>query len=120
MKKLCYSTFIAFWSSVATMLALHALATEQGTKPGAGSADRVYTLAEVQQHNKLDDCWMAIEGNVYDVTAYVDKHPTPPSVLQPWCGAEATEGMRTKGYGNDHSPAAWEMLKDFRIGKLAQ
>lgn len=120
MKKLCYSTFIAFWSSVATMLALHALAADQEVKPAAGGEEKSYTLAEVQQHDTEQDCWMVIEGKVYDITAYVDRHPAPPSVLLPWCGTEATEGMRTKGYGNDHSPAAWELLEQFRIGTLAQ
>lgn len=110
MNKLCYSAFIAFWSSIATLLALHSLAAEHE----AGEA--VYSMADVEPHDTVDDCWLIIEGKVYDVTGYVDRHPAPPSVLAPWCGGEATEGMRTKGYGNDHSPAAWEMLESFRIG----
>lgn len=116
MKKLCYSAFIAFWSSIATILALHALAAEEEKPRG----DRVYTMAEVKPHNSEDDCWLVIEGKVYDVSSYVERHPAPPSVLLPWCGGEATEGMRTKGYGRDHSPAAWELLETFRIGRIEQ
>lgn len=93
MKKLCYSAFIAFWSCVATISALHVLAWEKdGTDPAA--EEKVYTMAEVAQHDSQEDCWLVIEGKVYDVSSYVDKHPAPPSVLVPWCGREATEGMQ--------------------------
>lgn len=119
MKKICYSAFIAFWSSVATMWALHVLAAEEGGATGSPAGQSAYTLAEVAKHDSQQDCWLVIEGEVYDVSSYVDKHPAPPSVLVPWCGKEATEGMRTKGYGRDHSPAAWNMLSNYRVGSLA-
>lgn len=61
---------------------------------------------------------MAIEGGVYDFSGYVLRHPAPPSVLEPWCGREATEGMRTKGDSSDHSARAWRMAERFRIGNL--
>lgn len=115
MKKLCYSAFIAFWSSVATVLALHALATDKkstdSTLPG-------YTLQQLAEHTSREDCWLAIESKVYDVTGYIPQHPAPPGVILPWCGKEATEGMRTKGYGRDHSPNAWKLLQGYLIGNL--
>lgn len=112
--KLTFAAFVAFWASVATVLALSALAPDSV----ASDTDELpeidaETLAE---HASLDDCWMAIEGKVYDFTDYIPKHPTPPSIMAPWCGREATEGMRTKGYGRDHSPAAWAMMDDYLIG----
>ena len=62
---------------------------------------------------------MAIEGYVYDFTSYIPHHPTPAAILTPWCGREATEGMRTKGYGRDHTPAAWSMMSEYLVGVLA-
>ncbi|MEY6432183.1 cytochrome b5-like heme/steroid binding domain-containing protein [Thioalkalicoccus limnaeus] len=79
-----------------------------------------YTLEQVAEHDTLDSCWMAIEGQVYDVTRQIPIHPTTPDVLEPWCGREATEGMRTRGQDEDHSPAAWAMLQIYRIGRLAE
>jgi cytochrome b involved in lipid metabolism len=117
MKKIVFAAFIAFWASVATMLALHAMS------PGSGHSDqdelRQFTLAEVGQHDSLESCWMVIEGKVYDFTNYIPEHPTPPFVMEQWCGREATEGMRTKGYGRDHTPAAWAMMSPYLIGTLA-
>ena len=116
MKQTAFAFFIAFWSSTFTLLAVSVLAPSSV----AADSESVYTLAEVAEHDQLEDCWMVIENNVYDFSAYVPRHPAPPSVLQNWCGQEATEGMRTKGYGNNHSDAAWEMMSEYRIGVLAE
>ncbi len=117
MKKTAFAFFIAFWAYGITLLSLSWLAP-----PGVlaqGESETVYTLAEISRHNQLDDCWMAIEGKVYDFSAYIPMHPTPPQIMAPWCGREATEGMRTKGYGRDHSPVAWQMMEPYQIGVLA-
>ena len=115
MKKLVYSAFIAFWASIATIFALQALATDQSEKPTGISR---ISLVDLAAHSTEKDCWIAVEGKVYDITAYVPSHPVPPAVLLVWCGKEATKGMRTKGYGRDHSPAAWGMLDAYLVGEL--
>src|SRR5690606_40679412 len=122
--KLVFSAFIAFWASITTIFALQALAASQSEKTTAQSekpteAGRI-SLDELAAHSTDKDCWIAVEGKVYDITAYLPSHPVPPAVLLAWCGKEATEGMRTKGYGRDHSPAAWGMLEAYRVGELAQ
>lgn len=114
MKKLCYSAFIAFWSCIATLLAVHALATGE-PPPATGT----YSLVELAAHASGDDCWLAINGKVYDLTGYLPRHPAPAPILQAWCGREASEAMRTKGYGRDHSAAAWQLLDSYLIGELA-
>lgn len=124
MKKLVYTVFIAFWASIATLLVVYALAPAPTTDDERTTSERdepaSYSLAEVAQHDTLEDCWMAIEGGVYDISEYVPRHPAPASVLEPWCGREATEGMRTKGDSSDHSARAWRMAERFRIGNLRQ
>ncbi len=134
MRKLVYTAFVMFWAAISTLLALHWLApgepTLQKTDSRSPSEHAVgetttptFILKEVARHNRLDDCWMAIEGVVYDLTEYVPRHPTRDEVLEPWCGTEATVGMRTKGessdLSSDHSSRAWRMLERYRIGVLA-
>lgn len=114
MNKICYTAFIAFCASIATIVALDMLADE----PDATSDSPSITLEELARHDTLEDCWMAIEAQVYDLTDYVKLHPTPPSILEPWCGIDATKGMRTKGYGRDHSQSAWNALETYRVGTL--
>lgn len=123
MKKVVFATFVAFWSSIATIATLQAMGpTDTPVAPASdtstSAAETTYTLKQVAEHATLDDCWMAIDGAVYDFTAYVPNHPTPAFVLEKWCGKDATEGMRTKGYGRDHSPAAWAMMEGYRVGVM--
>lgn len=125
MRKLVYTAFIAFWAALGMMLAIDLLAPDGPPTREAGDSsidDRAAApipLAEVALHDRLNDCWMAIEGTVYDVTGYIPRHPAVPEVIQPWCGTDATTGMRTKGRNSEHSARAWRMLARYRIGELA-
>jgi cytochrome b involved in lipid metabolism len=122
MKKTVFAAFVAFWSSIITVATLHAMDTSTATAASAAETQAAalpgYTLQQVAEHRTLQDCWMAIEGVVYDFTAYIPDHPTPPFVLEQWCGKDATEGMRTKGYGRDHTPSAWAMMEQYQVGQL--
>jgi cytochrome b involved in lipid metabolism len=116
-KRFIFAVFIAFLASAATIGILAKLAP-RAEKPAGGTERRV-SLEELQRHNSLTDCWMAIEGGVYDFTGYIPAHPTAPDVMTDWCGKEATEAFNTKGYGSPHSPAARAMLPGFLVGKLS-
>lgn len=116
MKRLTYTAFIAFLASVATIAALSRLSPENARE--APAAEREITLAELARHASAEDCWLAIDGGVYDVGGYAPSHPAPPEVLTVWCGREATEAFNTKGVGRPHGDAAREMLESFRVGKL--
>ncbi|HSS62952.1 MAG TPA: cytochrome b5-like heme/steroid binding domain-containing protein [Gammaproteobacteria bacterium] len=117
MRKLAYTAFVAFWASVLTLLFVDRLVPASSE---ASPETKEYTSAEVARHGSEVDCWMAIDGKVYDVTSYLPDHPAPPAVMLPWCGKDASEGMHTKGYGREHSPAAWAELERYRIGVLVE
>jgi Cytochrome b5-like Heme/Steroid binding domain len=77
-----------------------------------------FTLAEVGRHRTAGDCWLVIDGGVYDVTAYLPEHPSRPEVVTAWCGREATEAYQTKTRGRAHSREADALLQTQRIGQL--
>ena len=78
------------------------------------------SLSDVEKHNNENDCWLVIDGKVYDVTSYIEKHPGG-GVIANYCGQEATEAFNTKGgKGSPHKPVARDILKDFYIGDLAE
>ncbi|CAG7849226.1 Cytochrome b2, mitochondrial; AltName: Full=L-lactate dehydrogenase [Cytochrome]; AltName: Full=L-lactate ferricytochrome C oxidoreductase; Short=L-LCR; Flags: Precursor [Serendipita indica DSM 11827] len=45
---------------------------------------------EVQRHNSAEDCWLVIDGQVYDVTAFLDLHPGGKQVILKMAGQDAT------------------------------
>lgn len=36
---------------------------------------QTFTLADVQTHNKPDNLWIVVDGDVYDLTKFGDEHP---------------------------------------------
>ncbi|BEI85332.1 hypothetical protein CcaverHIS002_0507330 [Cutaneotrichosporon cavernicola] len=46
---------------------------------------------EVQKHNRRDDCWVIIAGNVYDVTDFIAVHPGGAAVILHAAGRDATK-----------------------------
>ena len=50
----------------------------------------VYTLEEVAKHNKKNDCWVAINGQVLDVTKFLKDHPGGELAILTFAGKDAT------------------------------
>lgn len=42
---------------------------------GTKSVIRPISYEELAKHNKVDDCWLAIRGKVFNVTKYMEFHP---------------------------------------------
>ncbi|XP_052861849.1 cytochrome b5 reductase 4 [Anopheles cruzii] len=58
---------------------------------GTGGRVQPVNHAELAQHNRPDDAWMAIRGKVYNVTRYMDFHPGGPDELSRGIGKDATK-----------------------------
>ncbi|KAG8746330.1 hypothetical protein FRC10_005319 [Ceratobasidium sp. 414] len=50
-----------------------------------------YTIEEVAKHNKKDDCWVIIDGQVLDVTKFLPDHPGGEKAILLYAGRDATE-----------------------------
>lgn len=75
---------------------------------------KLYTMHETSQHNSKDDCWVVIDGKVYDVSSYLDEHPGGDDVLLAATGKDATEEFEDVG----HSKTARELMENYCIGEL--
>ena len=74
-----------------------------------------YTLAEVAQKNTSADCWVAIDGGVYDLTMWIRSHPGGSGAITQLCGKDGTSrflGM----HGGQSRPAS--TLDSYYIGPL--
>lgn len=118
MRRLYLAATVLFW----LVVGVYWIAGRSPSPPGEDrvrSSDRRITDAELARHSRADDCWMAIRGQVHDVSAYLPEHPSRPSVVLPWCGREASEAYATKGKGRPHSPSTDALLASYRIGIYA-
>ncbi|XVF72192.1 hypothetical protein PTKIN_Ptkin12aG0100100 [Pterospermum kingtungense] len=70
-----------------------------------GRDPKVYTLVEVSQHNNAKDCWLVIEGKVYNVTKFLEDHPG---------GKDSTDDFEDVG----HSTSAKAMMDEFYLGDI--
>ncbi len=117
MRKIFFAGTGLFWLFILGVWAANGSApTEADTPP----AEPTYTLAEVARHATETDCWMAIRGQVYDLSTYLPNHPTRPAIILPWCGHDATEAYNTKTKGRPHSPGADQLLTEYRIGRVRE
>ena len=113
--------------SSATNSATKLTATDSATasSPGATLTDQdkkssliALTPTELAKHNNKADCWLLLDGKVYDVTAYIGQHPGGEKILA-GCGQDATQLFQTKnGSGESHSEKAQELLLEYYLGKL--
>ncbi|KAI0812273.1 fumarate reductase [Irpex lacteus] len=55
----------------------------------AGAA--TFTTADVAKHNKKDDCWVIVDGQVLDVTSFLPDHPGGEKAILLYAGRDATE-----------------------------
>lgn len=90
---------------------------EQTTSPV--TVQNTYTLWDLSNHKSQRDCWLAINGNVYDVTKYLDMHPGGADLILMNCGKDATAAFNTQGgRGGGHSSKAKALLEQYLVGKL--
>ncbi|CAE7831571.1 Cyt-b5 [Symbiodinium necroappetens] len=76
-------------------------------------------LSEVARHNKPHDCWIAICGEVYDLTDFLQHHQEQRNSILAWAGRDATP-MFDKIPGRFPSKQWMEyyMRPEFKTGKV--
>jgi len=57
----------------------------------SGSLDIVISQQELSKHKQKTDCWVAVNGRVYDVTKWLKVHPGGQPILLSKAGTEVTD-----------------------------
>ena len=73
---------------------------------------------EIKKHNGSNDCWLMVNGGVYNVSNYLRFHPGGRFVIAPFCGKDATIAFNTRGGNSRHSPRATALLSLYMIGEV--
>eukprot|EP00326_Haptolina_ericina_P012281 CAMPEP_0181202046 /NCGR_PEP_ID=MMETSP1096-20121128/18629_1 /TAXON_ID=156174 ORGANISM="Chrysochromulina ericina, Strain CCMP281" /NCGR_SAMPLE_ID=MMETSP1096 /ASSEMBLY_ACC=CAM_ASM_000453 /LENGTH=84 /DNA_ID=CAMNT_0023292525 /DNA_START=143 /DNA_END=397 /DNA_ORIENTATION=+ len=48
-------------------------------------------MEEVAKHDSKTDCWIIVDGLVYDITAFLEEHPGGRRLPAKYAGKDATE-----------------------------
>lgn len=115
------------------------------TESPVDESEYVLTSRVVRAHNSPRDAWVVVDGHVYDVTMFLERHPGGAAVLEAHLGEDVSELMRGRdrvgaeadkrkqrgrvtGRGggehvaehlHEHSQYAFNLLKQYHIAPLS-
>ncbi|EGC38083.1 delta 5 fatty acid desaturase [Dictyostelium purpureum] len=75
-----------------------------------------YSWTEIAKHNTENDCWVAVDGKVYDISKWVSQHPGGKEVLMLGAGRDVTNLFESYHPMSD-KPSA--ILKNYEIGFIS-
>lgn len=58
------------------------------------------SISEIKSHNQSDDCWIVVDGQVWDITSFAPEHPGGPGIIYKYAGRDATAA-----YNEIHAPS---------------
>lgn len=75
------------------------------------------TMAEVRTHADASSCYSVIDGAVYDLTAYIPKHPGGKGEILAICGTDGSSAFSGQHEGESKPE---RILASYKIGLLAK
>lgn len=84
--------------------------------PSPTQTSAALTLAEVAKRNTQSECWVAIDGNVYDLTEWIRQHPGGSGAIRSLCGTDGTNQFLSQ-HGGESRPSS--TLDRYYLGPLA-
>lgn len=90
-------------------------ASATASASGTATGSTAYSLAQVAEHATAQSCWAAVDGKVYDLTAWIARHPGGDEQILGLCGIDATAAFHGQ-HGTAGEPA--QELAAFVIGAL--
>lgn len=82
------------------------------SQPLANAPTTAYSATEIAAHNSPADCWVAANGQVYDITDFLAKHKSP---LEKFCGQT---NEFEQAYNAQHGNSKEDVLGAYQIGVL--
>lgn len=91
--------------------------TAKPTQTTTTSTAKTYTMTDVASHKTESSCWTAINGNVYDLTAFITKHPGGDRNILKLCGLDGSRAFNGQ-HGGQSGPE--NVLAGFEVGTLVK
>ncbi|KAE8340292.1 hypothetical protein BDV24DRAFT_134092 [Aspergillus arachidicola] len=61
---------------------------------------KLLSVRQISEHNAVQDCWIVVDNQVWDVTEFLEEHPGGSSIILKYAGRDAT-----KAYSEVHAPS---------------
>jgi len=74
-------------------------------------------MDQVKANNSSASCWSVIDGNVYDLTRWINSHPGGAGAIKGLCGIDGTQEFNRQHYGQ-RDPL--QRLKLYLLGPLSK
>ena len=81
----------------------------QAAKQSAGAPQKQFTREEIEKHNSENDCWIVVDGKVYDATGVLSWHPGGKAPILAHAGKVHHE--TTEEYASIHDDYATKKLQ---------
>lgn len=101
--------------STSTTVATPEVQTQTTPTTPTPTSSTSFTSAQVATHASEASCWTSINGNVYDVTSWISKHPGGKRAILSLCGHDGTAAFEGQ-HGGQARPES--ELASFKIGTL--
>lgn len=116
----CISSGVGLAMLVFAALGVHYFANQKGYtfKRDRATLHKDYqekgvSVESMVTHNDAMDCWMELHGNIYDLTAFIPRHPGGPDYVTSHCGTNATEA-----WDMEHSISLLGLVSSYNLGRV--
>ncbi|GKT41145.1 nitrate reductase [NADH] 1 [Colletotrichum spaethianum] len=86
----------------------------EAAKRDSGTPQKQFTREEIEKHDKEDDCWIVVDGKVYDATSVMAWHPGGKAPMMAHAGRVHQE--TTEEFDSIHDGLAFEKLQQCLLG----
>ncbi len=80
---------------------LDGLSSEEEEEETSEKEVGVVSYEQMRAHSTQEDCWMEIDGLVYDLTEFMNEHPGGPAILLERAGKVASHAFKTVGHSEN-------------------
>lgn len=86
-------------------------------KQEAGAPSKQFTREEIEKHDNAKDCWIVVDGKVYDATSVIDWHPGGAAAITGHAGKVHQE--TSDEFASIHDGYAYQKLKECILGVVS-
>lgn len=87
-------------------------------KQEAGAPQKQFTRQEIEKHNSENDCWLVVDGKVYDSTSVLAWHPGGKAAILGHAGKVHQE--TSDEFASIHDGFAYQKLKECILGVVTE